>query len=401
MSHGELTIDYSQKAIPAKVQTIGLGLLVGGLVLLGIGFGIDAQRAAFAGVMAFMFLLSVGMGSLFFVALEYVAGAVWSTPFRRIAELMTNILWIAPLFALPAIINIYSHQFEMYHWVHPVGDKILEGKASYLNPNFFLIRTVAILFLMLIFRTLLVKGSLKQDESKDQKITKRNVIISAIFMPIFAISITIMGIDYMMSLEPHWFSTMFGVYYFAGTVWVTMAVLTIIALNLNENKYLVNGINKDHYYSLGGLMFAFTAFWTYIAFSQFMLIWYANLPEETFWFMPRMEGWWSMVSIGLIFVHFVIPFGLLINRTSKLDPKRLKAVAWYILFAHFYDIYWIMYPTYSHLTDSHAPAFGWIELSVIAAAIGALITVFYISSKNTNLVAIGDPKLQRGLDFHL
>jgi hypothetical protein len=414
MSTVNYAATYQPKALPASAKKTGSVLLVLGLIVAGISLFVDPVRGAFASTWIFMFLLSIGLGSLFFTALEYLTGAVWSTPFRRIAEYLSGLLYIAPLFAIPAIvIGVFGHT-DMFEWTHThvvEHDPFLSQKAPYLNPTWFLIRTVIILGLFMVFRTLIVRNSRKQDETGDQKLSRINVKLSAAFMFVFAIGITLIAIDYMMSLEPHWFSTMFGVYYFAGTFFCTMATIAIFAVSLNENNYLLPGINKNHYYSVGALMFAFTAFWGYIAFSQFMLIAYANIPEETFWFLPRMDlaSGWGIVSIGLIFVHFVIPFAMMIQRPSKQNPERLKFMGMWFLMAHLYDLYWVIYPTFSRINTpnpegAHAyagPFFSWQELGFLALGIGVLITGFYMFADKKNLVAIRDPKLQRGMDFHL
>lgn len=399
-----ITVTYEKKALPAWINSWSLILIVVGLAASVGAFYVDPQRATFASNIGYMLAMSVGLGSMFLIAIEYVAGAVWSVPVRRIAEFMTNALWIAPILGLPVILNITNHWFDMYHWTHieeVMKDPFLSQKRPYLNESSFLIRTGIIWFGALLFKTLIVGNSYKQDKNPDQKYSKINIKLSAIFLLFFAVSITLTAIDFMMSLEPHWYSTIFGVYYFAGSFATAVALITIMTISMNKNDLLIYGINQDHYYSLGGWMFAFTAFWMYMAFSQFMLIWYANIPEETFWFMPRMEGSWAWVSAMLIFIKFIIPFGMLIQRESKTNPSRLKFAAIWIIGAHIYDLYWIIYPTYSHVADTHGPAFGWQELGIVSLTIGLILFAFRVAAGRRNYVAIGDPKLERGLNFHL
>jgi len=404
MNTKEIISNYTNKEFPNSIGKIGMMFLIIGALLTAIAFFVDPERATYASLIGFMFLISIGMGAMFFIAVEYISDVVWSVPFRRITEYMTNLLWIAPLFAIPTIINILSHG-HMYHWVHPGNDVILLAKSSYLNEGWFIIRTVGVLGVVFLFKLYMVSNSKKQDDDNDQKYTKRNVIASAPFLAVFAIGITIIAIDYMMSLEPHWFSTIYGVYYFAGTFCATVAVLTLFSVTLNEKGLLIDGINSDHYYSMGGYMFAFTAFWMYIAFSQYMLIWYANMPEETFWFIPRLEGIWGYATFTLLIVKFIVPFGLLINRQSKIEPKRLKFSAYWILAAHFYDLYWLIYPTYSKQIEHHGHHFSslnfWMEIGIAVFVIGIIMTVVKASAKNSNLVPIGDPKLERALNFHI
>ncbi len=211
------------------------------------------------------------------------------------------------------------------------------------------------------------------------------------------LTISFTAIDWMMSLEYHWYSTMFGVYYFAGTVVVAFAAGTFCSVMLNENGYLDKRIKDNNYYSFGTLMFGFNIFWAYIAFSQYMLIWYADIPEETFWVIMRMKGSWAYYSIGLIFIHFIIPFLILLPRSSKVNPKLLIVMSIWMIVAHAYDLYWLIMPTY--FTEGFA--FGWSELGALMFAVGLVITVFKIRADRTNIMPVGDPKLEAGLNFHL
>ncbi|MBN1299657.1 MAG: quinol:cytochrome C oxidoreductase [Melioribacteraceae bacterium] len=343
-----------------------------------------------------MFLTSVGVGGLFLIALEYIAGAVWSTPFRRVIEIITGIVILLPVIAVPVYLNLH----DLFHWTHEEvvqGDYSLESKSGYLNVSFFTIRVVVFFALWILFYLLLRKNSLSQDVTGDQLLTKKNIRLSAVFMPVFAVTITFSSIDWIMSLEPHWFSTIFGVYYFSGTVLAALAAGTLAIIMLNEKGYLTKGLVKDHYYSLGALLFAFTNFWAYIAFSQFLLIWYANLPEETFWFLQKWEGSWMIISVGLIFVHFIVPYFGLLSQPSKMDPKRLKLMSIWILFAHWYDLYWLVMPTFS----KEEAVFGWMEVAFPILTVGIVILAFVIISRKKNLIPVGDPKLKRGLDFRL
>jgi len=280
MSSNTNTVEYVKKNLPSSVNKIGFALLAVGLVMIVLSYFIDHTRSAFNNLIMLMFLTSVGLGSLFLVAIEYLGGAVWSTPFRRVSEFLAAVLIIAPIIAIPVYFNLH----DIFHWTHAEAvaeDAILKSKSPYLNETFFTIRIFVFFALWLLFYFVITRNSKKQDETKDQNLTSRNTKISAVFMPIFALTITFAAIDWIMSLNPHWFSTIFGVYYFTGTLLAGLAAGTFIIIKLNENGYLVKGLKKDHYYSLGALLFAFTNFWAYIAFSQFMLIWYANLPEET------------------------------------------------------------------------------------------------------------------------
>ena len=386
---------YEKKELPDKVQKIGFLLTGIGLILVLVSYFIDPAREAFNNIIGLMFFGSITIGALVLVALEYLSGAVWSTPFRRVSEFIASSLPIMLLFAIPLFFMMHT----LFHWTHTevvAADPILSGKTPYLNIPFFIGRTIGIVALFYLFYLVFVKNSLKQDKTKEQKLTKTNVKLSAVFMFFAGIGITVLAVDWMMSLEPHWFSTIFGIYFISATLLAGLAATTFTAVSLNESGYLVKGLTTDHYYSLGALMFAITNFWAYIAFSQFLLIWYANIPEETFWFVARWEGGWGFVSVLLMIARFAIPYAALLSQPSKSDPKNLQRVSIFILFAHFIDLYWLVMPTFSKTI-----VFSFYELGFPVLSIGIIMLVFYAQAKKKNLAPIGDPKLQRGIDFHL
>jgi len=396
MSADNFKVEYEHKPLPKKIFTIGLIFGVVGLALVILSFFNDAIRSSFVSVITFAFMLSIALGAIFVVALEYVAGAVWSVPFRRVAESLGALVFVAPLFLIPAILNLHS----LYHWTHPeavAADHVLQNKAPFLNETFFYVRLVLVFVVWWVFYIIIRKNSEAQDISGDPKLSKRNIVISAVFMILLAFTITITAIDWLMSLEPHWFSTIFGVYYFSGTVLAGLAAWAFVSIKLNEKGYLIKGIRRDHYYSFGALMFAFINFWAYIAFSQFMLIWYANLPEETFWFISRGTGTWMYFSLGMIVVHFLVPYALILPQPAKMDPKRLKMASIWILFAHFYDLYWLVMPT----LDKDGFKFCLLDFSFPILAVGLIMMVFYLVAKNKKLVPVKDPKLKQSMEFRI
>jgi len=394
----ETDLTYQKKELSSKFFKIGIILLAVGILVGIVAFFADHQRAVFNYVISYTFLISIGVGALFLVALEYVAGAIWSVPIRRIVEFFAAIIPFLAILVLPLIFNIH----ELFHWSHAEAvaeDAILQGKAPYLNVEFFIIRVFVMIGLWSLFYFIITKNSRKQDETKDQKLTKRNIKLSAIFIPVFAITISLAAIDWLMSIEPHWFSTIFGVYFFSGTVIAAIAAVTIATVFLKEHGYLHSRMTNDHLFSLGALQFAFINFWGYIAFSQYLLIWYADLPEETFWILQKWDGSWAIFSIILILIHFLVPYIALVSQPSKMNPKRLKFISVWLLFAHLFDLYWLVMPQMPGLADGFV--FSWIDLVFPVAAVGFIIIIFNMKAKKENLMPIGDPKLKRGLDFHL
>jgi len=394
MNGQQSSAELLKKPLPANVSKIGWGLILFGTVCCVLGFMMDVRLASFVQLMNFLFLTSIGIGALFLVALEYIAGAVWSVPIRRVNEFLASLIPIAALMAVP----LFFHLHELYQWVNAgtvSQDVVLKMKEPYLNVNFFTIRFVVVFGMWTLFFYLFTHNSLRQDIDKNRNHTKFNIGLAAAYMPIFAVGLTIVAIDWAMSLEPHWYSTIYGVYYFAGTVLAGVSTATYITVKLHEHGFFPR-LRRDHFYSLGTLMFVFVNFWAYIAFSQFLLIWYANLPEETTWFIARWKNGWEYISVLLIVVHFAVPYFMLLSQDSKMDLKRLKFISIWILFAHLLDLYWLVMPSYSV-----SPVFSWMEIGFPLLSVGLVIVIFVWKMKRQNLIPVGDPKLQRGLEFRL
>jgi hypothetical protein len=389
-------MNQNNKKLPDSLYKRG-GLMLGfGIIILIMAFIFTPQRAFFDYLWIYLFLVSIGVGSLALIALEYLVGATWSTPFRRITEILASLIPVLIILAIPLFFGLH----DLFHWTHAEAvenDAILQSKSPYLNIQFFALRTAFCLLLWLLFYFLITRNSEKQDIDGDVKYTKKNITLSTMFAPLFVISITITAIDWAMSLEPHWFSTMFGVYYFAGTVVAAFSATTIVSVLMKSSGHLDPRIREDSFYSLGTLIFGFNVFWAYIAFSQFLLIWYADLPEETFWLIHRWEGSWKFVSLALLFIHFVIPFLILIGRNAKTNLRLLMYMAPWMLAAHALDLYWLIFPT----LFKGGAKFGWQELSFPLIVTGLTMIVFKMRADKKNLIAVKDPKLQAGLDFHL
>ena len=229
----QIEFQYQKKDLPAGLSKKGFILFIVGTALSLFAFYVDQERAIFNYLVTYMMIVSIGLGSLFLIALEYIAGADWSTPIRRIPEFFAGLLPVLLVLVIPLF--IFNH--DLFHWAHAeavADDKILQGKAPYLNVTFFIIRTFVFIGLWVLFYWMMTRNSRKQDETKDQTLTKKNIRLAAIFIPVFALSITFTAIDFMMSLEPHWFSTIFGVYFFSGTV----------VASISGNYYCCNSIKR-------------------------------------------------------------------------------------------------------------------------------------------------------------
>ena len=244
-------------------------------------------------LVSFCFYLSISLGALFFVALQHASRAGWSVAVRRVAEIMAaNTLVMAVLF-LPILLPLLFGNTALYQWLDPAvvaADHVLAGKSAYLNLPFFVVRAVAFFAVWGGLVWYFWRRSLEQDDSGDANLTLRMERVSYPALLLFAVTITFAAFDWIMSLTPHWYSTIFGVYYFAGAVVGFLAAVILALITLQKTGHLTSTITLEHYHELGKLLFAFIVFWGYIAFSQYMLIWYANIPEETVWYLPRQQG---------------------------------------------------------------------------------------------------------------
>lgn len=379
----------------------GIAALVTGL-LISLLLGEGLRRFFFSYLTSFSYFLSIALGGLFFVLIHHATRAGWSVVVRRIAEFTAaNSLLLAILF-LPILFGMES----LYHWVDKetvAQDALLQTKEPYLNVPFFLIRMVIYFGTWCILSYFMLSRSLQQDTNGDPQLTLSMEKISYVGLLLFAITISYGAIDLMMTLDPHWFSTILGVYYFAGSTLSFFAFLSLAVYFLQKNGRLTNAITLEHYHDLGKYTFAFIFFWGYIAFSQYMLIWYANIPEETNWLLRRESGPWVWLGLTLIFGHFAIPFMGLISRS----PKRKKAVlafwAVWILVMHYVDLFWLIMPEYYHFAEGEIPEvfcpFSWVDLFTFIGIGGLFLAGFARAARGKALVPLKDPRLEESLAF--
>jgi len=387
----------SDKAGRLPGWALGIGAVGLIFMIVSLRVGKHPVERFFANwVVWFTSLLSVGLGALFMVALEHLVGARWSVPLRRVPERVSGLLW--PLVGVAAIgLLAFAGPHPLYRWALPSAatDPILGPKLIYLNVPFFAGRVALCFVLWALFHTWLVRGSYRQDETRDPAFNARAKKLSAIFMLVFAPTLSIIAFDWLMSLDPYWFSTIFGVYLFAGTMTSGLAAITLGVLWMQGKKRLP-GIGPDHLYSLGGLMFAFTCFWAYIAISQFMLIWYANIPEEAVWYVDRTGAGWIGWGVLLVFMQFLVPFFALLQRDSKCDPARLRWVSIWLLAAHVVDMYYLVMPTLEQ-----GVLFGLAEIGFLLFFPVAAVWWVARSMAQGADMPTGDPNLAKGLEFHL
>ncbi|MBR9979047.1 MAG: hypothetical protein KFH87_13255 [Bacteroidetes bacterium] len=370
-----------------RMQLIGVIATAVGIILSIIGMMIDMQRFLFDYLIAFVFWGGIAVTSVFFSMLQFLTRSGWSVAVRRIPELTGGFTPLLFILVLPIVFGVG----ELYHhWVHPEpGDVILAGKQSWLNVPFFIVRLFVYVGIWVLMYFVIVGNSFKQDTRNDITPTRRNWMFSAPITILYGITITFAAFDLLMSLYPHWFSTIYGVYYFSGSLVGALAVITIIAVSLRRAGLLTDWLTSDRMHDLGKLLFAFNIFWAYIAFSQYILIWYADLPEEIVFFTYRSEHGWEVVSLLLLLIHFIVPFFLLLSEDTKRNMNTLLAGAVILLFAHLLDMYWLVMPYYDHDTVT----LGWMEFAPLTALGGLFLLATARQFRRHHAIPLNDPFL--------
>jgi hypothetical protein len=382
--------------LPSNLKMIFLGLV--GLGLLGFvaGFAVDQKRVWHAYLTSYFYFTSLALGGLFFTAIQHAVRAGWSVNIRRLSESLTAFM---PVVFIGGLL-LFASGTNLYMWLDPetvANDSIIKGKSAYLNFGFWAVRLILFAGLWMYFTNKIVGYSVAQDQDGSESWTHKLVPVSIGFVMVFALSYSLFSVDLLMSLEPHWFSTIFGVYCFAGLFQSTLAVLVLMALYCQSKGYVNGLMTMDHVHDLAKFMKGFTVFWAYIAFSQFMLIWYANLPEETIYYLHRSHGGWMEISMSLLVFKFIVPFVALLPRWAKRTPRHLVMVCLLILVMQYVDLFWMIYPNFNHDSVS----FSWMEIMVFLGFLGGFLFLVTTWLSKHNLVPIKDPRIHESLSHHV
>jgi hypothetical protein len=376
---------------------LGIFLLAAGAVL-GWRRGDDLRYFLHSYLVQFCFYLSLSLGALFFIAIQHVTRAGWSVTVRRIAEVMAGIVAVMAVLFLPILIPMLLGNHALYEWLNPElakTDHLLQHKAPYLNLPFFLARCAVYFGFWWLAARFFLNRSVEQDATGEPRLTLRMERWSGPIILLFALTVTFAAFDWIMSLEYYWFSTMFGVYYFSGAIVGATAAMILAAIVLQSTGRLTDAINVEHYHDLGKLLFAFVVFWGYIAFSQYMLIWYGNVPEETTWYLHRQSGPWTAVSLLLLAGHLLIPFFGLLSREAKRRRGFLAFWAAWVLLFHWLDIYWLIMPSVE-LDDL---PLGLVDACLMLGMGCIYIAGFVWVAGSNALVPLRDPRLGEAQAF--
>lgn len=359
-----------------------------------VGLAGGTARFAFSWLVAYLYFLSIALGCLFFVLCLFVTRAGWGVALRRVVE---NVMATLPVFA-PLFVPIWLGRHQLYLWTDPAEvakNPILQGKSPYLNENFFAARALFYFVSWTLIAWYFSSRSQRQDETGEEWISRRLRAVAAPSLVVFSLTLTFAAIDWVMSLEAEWYSTMYGVYYFSGSTLAAFAFLVLVVAALHSRGLLREVVTVEHLHDVGKLLFAFTVFWTYIAFSQYFLIWYGNMPEETIYFMRRQHGSWQSIGRALVVGHFAIPFFFLMPRAIKRNPALLAAAALWLLAMHYLDVYWCVMP----IAHPDGPSFTAVDAAAMVAVGGFFLAAFGWVSSRRALVPLRDPRLRESLSF--
>lgn len=376
--------------LDASKACYGFGAV--GLIASGVGYFLNSEQFFFSYLTSFTFFTSIALASLILIMVHHITQSSWGTVMRRIPEAFASNLWIWSIFVIPVLLGMHT----LYHWTHAdvvAHDPVLAQKTAYLNTPFFVIRQIIYFSIWGFLGYKLHKVSVKMDETNDWGLTELLKKLSAPGILIFALTIAFASFDWLMSTDPHWFSTMFGVYFFAMSFQALFPILILLIFWMHKKGILENTIQKSHIFDLGAWFFGFTVFYAYIAFSQLLLIYYANIPEETLWFYHRLEGSWAYIGYALIICRFVIPFIVLLNRDTKHNYNVLIFVSVLVVFMHIAELYWIVMPTLHH----HGISLSWLDFATLIGLGGIFMGLFFQKFKKYNMVPVNDPKLAESL----
>jgi hypothetical protein len=389
---------------PGKLKAAGwINGLFGALIAVGIlsffmMYGDDANHAhAWSAILrAHFYFLTVSLAAMFFVVLSWITTSMWTAPVRRIAEGFTAYI----PFLLISTILVFLGSKSLFKWTDLEaikGDAVVEGKLGYLNMPFFMIRSLVSVIGWIIFSKIIVGRSIDTDGTGDYKsIYQKNRKLGVIFLIFFALSFSAAAFDMLMSLDPHFFSTMFGVYTFGGAYQTFFAMFAVVTIILKRTGRLGNLVNENHIHDIAKFMFAFTVFWAYTGFSQYMLIWYANLPEETGYFILRFNAGWEPWTIGLFIGKFFIPFFLLLPRGNKRSDVIVFMTAVWVLAMQYMDMNWMIQPQIFH----DGPVHTFWDVGVWLGFLGVFGLIIMNFYKKNDLVAMKDPYLADSVNHH-
>lgn len=377
----------------------GVALMVGivGTALTALGAFLDARQFFFSYLIGYVLWTGVALGSLGLLMVHHVAGGAWSLVIRRILEAATRTIPLMLVLFVPVALGVH----QLYEWSHDeavAASELLQHKAPYLNVPFFLARVGIYFAIWLMLAYLLNKWSAEQDaETETRQIEGRMQRLSGPGLILFFLTVTFAVFDWIMSLDPEWYSTIFGLIMAAGWGMSALAFTLVIFVYLRASEPLRAVVLPAHLHDLGKFLLMFVMLWSYLSFSQFLLIWSANLPEEIPWYLRRMSGGWQYVSLGLVLFQFAFPFLLLLSRDIKRNPRRIVSIALFLLVVRWIDAVWLIAPEAHREEYRSALHLHWLDLAAPVGIGGLWIAFFAWQLSRRPLLPRHDSLLEKAL----
>jgi hypothetical protein len=383
---------------PAAVSSLSVRWLVIGAVAAAasVAGALTSSPLFFRGyLIGFMLVLGFTLGSMALLMLGHMTGGNWWMIGRRVLEASVGNVPLMTLLFVP----IWLGRHSLYIWLDPAyvaAHAAVSAKSGYLNENFWTLRAVIYFALWNVWALALRSGSLKQDGDDAPKIWQRLKVWSAPGLLMFGITITLASTDWVMSLDPSWYSTIFGMFFMISEMLSVMALLIVILCSLKSFAPYDKVLGPDKLHDYGKLMLAFTMVWAYFSFSQYLIIWAGNLPEEITWYLDRITGGWQIVALALVFLQFALPFLLLLSRELKRDARKLVPVALLVLLMRYVDLYWLVAPNpFPGAGDAHHLMYHWTFLTAPLALVGVWLGVFFWQLGRRPLLVVTEPMLPR------
>jgi hypothetical protein len=372
-------------------------LIVGAVftVLFAIGFFMNREQFFHSYLFAFSFWAGISVGSLALLMLQHLTGGGWGLVIRRVLEAGTQTLPLMLILFVPIVLGahrIYSWTNGRYWAENPA--LALGEKGIYLNLSFFTIRAAIYFAIWLTLAFLLNRWSLMQDKTADSKFTKRMQVLSGPGMVLFVFTVTFASIDWFMSLDPEWSSTIYGFVFVASWSLSALAFVVAVMAALVKHEPMNSVVGQSHFQDLGKLMLAFVMLWTYFAFSQFLIIWSGNLPEEISWYLSRTRGTWGVIALAVVILHFAFPFLFLLSRSIKRNAGKLVIVAVLILVMRLVDLFWTLAPSFAD-AQFHL---NWMDLIAPIGMGGWWLATFAWALRQRPLIPINDPLYETVLE---
>ena len=363
-----------------------------GLLVSLVGWFFNATQFYQSYLMAYMLCLSVTLGCLALGMIHQLSGGAWGVVIRRPIGAATRVLPVMTLLFVPVLLGM-SH---LYIWTHAdvvAHDDVLHAKQAYLNVPFFLARTAIYFACWNAISYFLNAWSLEQDRSADPRIARKMQLLSAGGLVVYGLTITFASFDWLMSLEPHWYSTIYGVLIIGGQGLSAMAFLIVVLVWLSRRPPLDRIVVKAHFHDLGNLTLAFVMLWAYFSFSQYLIIWAGNLPSEITWYGNRLQTGWRFIGVALVLFHFVVPFVLLLSRTMKREGHLIVVVAMAILLSRLLDLFWLIAPEF----HTQGIAVSWLDVA-LPLALGAIwLGCFVWQLRGRAILPVHDPEFDEAL----